>query len=203
MCFHHLSPVAFDKGSFYSPVVVQIGFERNSYTVREGDKSVTVCAKVLAGTTTVPVSVTLVTADIKSAQGMYVYIYLTVAFVIWFAVYKLLTWFRMGYGITVYPLRLDYCSNWRLGPRVGYLAIPWNSTICTCKITKSRMKHSKASFQLNEQISPHHVVYQARPISLTHYKLGAGCREKPESGLADVFSMRDVLTYPSLLRDFS
>jgi len=82
MCFHHLSPVAFDKGGFYSPVVVQIGFERNSYTVREGDKSVTVCAKVLAGTTTVPVSVTLVTADIKSAQGMYVYIYLTVAFVI-------------------------------------------------------------------------------------------------------------------------
>ena len=61
---------------------MQIGFERNSYTVREGDKSVTVCAKVLAGTTTVPVSVTLVTADIESAQGMYIYIYLTVAFVI-------------------------------------------------------------------------------------------------------------------------
>ena len=48
---------------------MQIGFERNSYTVEEGDKSVTVCAEVIAGTATVPVSVTLVTVDIESAQG--------------------------------------------------------------------------------------------------------------------------------------
>ena len=49
--------------------VVEIGFEQTSYTVEERNKSVTVCASVISGTPTVPVSVTLVTVDISSALG--------------------------------------------------------------------------------------------------------------------------------------
>ena len=49
--------------------MVEIGFEQTSYTVEERNKSVTVCASVISGTPTVPVSVTLVTVDISSALG--------------------------------------------------------------------------------------------------------------------------------------
>jgi len=46
------------------------------------------------------------------------------------------------------------------------------------------------------------LVYQARPISLTHWKL---CSQygKVGEGLADVISMHEVLTNQILLRDFS
>lgn len=50
---------------------MQIGFEKTSYTVGEGDKSVSVCAKLTAGTITTPVSVTLVTMETVSAHGMF------------------------------------------------------------------------------------------------------------------------------------
>jgi len=53
------------------PIVVQIGFAKTSYTVGEGDKSVLVCAKLIAGTITTPVSVTLVTMETVSARGMF------------------------------------------------------------------------------------------------------------------------------------
>jgi len=52
-------------------LVVQIGFEKTSYTVGEGDKSVSVCVKLIAGTITTPVSVTLVTMETVSADGMF------------------------------------------------------------------------------------------------------------------------------------
>jgi len=39
--------------------------------VGEGDKSVSVCAKLIAGTITTPVSVTLVTMETVSARGMF------------------------------------------------------------------------------------------------------------------------------------
>jgi len=50
---------------------VQIGFEKTSYTVGEGDKSVSVCANLIAGTITTPVSVTLVTLDTATAHGKF------------------------------------------------------------------------------------------------------------------------------------
>ena len=53
------------------PIVVQIGFEKTSYIVGKGDKSVSVCANLIAGTLTTPVSVTLVTAGTASAHGMF------------------------------------------------------------------------------------------------------------------------------------
>jgi len=51
-------------------------------------------------------------------------------------------------------------------------------------------------------ISISDLVYQARPISLAHWKL---CRQWGEAreGLADVISMHEVLTNQILLRDFS
>ena len=60
-----------DCSSEISPIVVQIGFEKTSYTVGEGDKSVSVCANLIAGTITTPVSVTLVTLDTATAHGKF------------------------------------------------------------------------------------------------------------------------------------
>ena len=55
----------------FCPVGVQIGFEQTSYTVHEGDKSVTVCAVKTAGDIVTLVPVTLFTVDGLSAQGMH------------------------------------------------------------------------------------------------------------------------------------
>ena len=54
---------------------MQIGFEQTSYTVHEGDKSVTVCAVKTAGDIVTPVPVTFFTVDGLSAQGMHVHYY--------------------------------------------------------------------------------------------------------------------------------
>ena len=58
----------------FFPVGVQIGFEQTSYTVHEGDKSVTVCAVKTAGDIVTPVPVTVFTVDGLSAQGMHTHI---------------------------------------------------------------------------------------------------------------------------------
>ena len=58
----------------FFPVGVQIGFEKTSYTVHEGDKSVTVCAVKTAGDIVTPVPVTVFTVDGLSAQGMHTHI---------------------------------------------------------------------------------------------------------------------------------
>ena len=52
-------------------VGVQIGFEQTSYTVQEGDESVTICAVKTAGDIATPVPVTFLTVDGLSAQGMH------------------------------------------------------------------------------------------------------------------------------------
>ena len=50
---------------------MRIGFDQTSYTVAEGDESVTVCVNMTTGIATVPVS--LETIDTGSAQGMHMY----------------------------------------------------------------------------------------------------------------------------------
>jgi len=69
----YFSLVSAEKGllihSLSLSAVVEIGFEQTSYAVDERNKSVTVCASVISGTPTVPLSVTLVTVDISSALG--------------------------------------------------------------------------------------------------------------------------------------
>lgn len=64
------------KLSYYisiSIIAVQIGFEKDSYAVRESEGSVTVCVNSTTRTFNVPV--TLETLDIGTAQGMYSYKY--------------------------------------------------------------------------------------------------------------------------------
>ena len=52
-----------------SIIAVQIGFEKDTYAVRENDGTVTVCVNSTTRTFNVPV--TLETLDIGTAQGMY------------------------------------------------------------------------------------------------------------------------------------
>ena len=73
LCFA-LGPVPAHNLVSFCPVGVQIGFEQPSYTVHEGDKSVTVCAVKTAGDIVTPVPVTVFTVDGLSAQGMHTHI---------------------------------------------------------------------------------------------------------------------------------
>ena len=70
MCFT-LDPVPAHNVLALFLVGVQIGFEITSYTVHEGDESVTVCAVKTAGNIATPVPVTFLTVDGLSAQGMH------------------------------------------------------------------------------------------------------------------------------------
>ena len=70
-------------------VGVQIGFEQTSYTVHEGDESVTVCAVKTAGDIATPVPVTFLTVDGLSAQGMHTHICTLIAYKAGISVSKL------------------------------------------------------------------------------------------------------------------
>ena len=65
---------------------MQIGFEQTSYTVHEGDKSVTVCAVKTAGDIVTPVPVTFFTVDGLSAQGMHTHGYQCITIISWLEV---------------------------------------------------------------------------------------------------------------------